>query len=499
MSANPAPAPIRKRFFTRITASVPLLVTVIVHVVLVAVAGYFVVSEQILGKKKNFEGAPPSDNSVVQKQVEHRLQVARKGGGSANTTPVSANRIFSSDASALQLPAMPDLPSMGASSLGGMGFGAGAGGVGTGTGYGTGLGSGSGLGSGFMTMSFLGTTSQRASKIVFVVDVGPDLMDIKKGGFEAFSIVREEILKLISRLPPSAEFGVVIYESSGGGRSLQPVVQYISAFSLNLLPATSSNKTRFFEWMKPVNSSYNVHGIRSAAILTSWSPKPLPKAGLDDDFRPPAWVVALRCALEMGPDTIYVVAGSSGSPARLSDKAEFEKRKKVNEDLIAEHVRSGLNLDSISAARSAALDKAMDQLDEVNAKLRAKGQPPLIVQYARRIFDADFQASLKQKGFSIPVDYKGWTDKAGRPIWGLTADPFETADYSEVHTQISKLQSALLRERASLNIFLFVGPNQQPKADMDNLAKASSRNGGKFQLLTTKKLKEIVAQKEAAK
>jgi hypothetical protein len=123
----------------------------------------------------------------------------------------------------------------------------------------------------------------------------------------------------------------------------------------------------------------------------------------------------------------------------------------------------------------------------------------LIVQYARRIFDADFQASLKQKGFSIPVDYKGWTDKAGRPIWGLTADPFETADYSEVHTQISKLQSALLRERASLNIFLFVGPNQQPKADMDNLAKASSRNGGKFQLLTTKKLKEIVAQKEAAK
>ena len=309
MSANPAPAPspapspFSKRFYSRITASVPLLVTVIVHVVLVAAAGYFVVSEQILGKKKNFEGAPPSDNSVVQKQVEHRLQVARKGGGSANTTPVSANRIFSSDASALQLPAMPDLPSMGASSLGGMGFGAGAGGVGTGTGYGTGLGSGNGLGSGFMSLSFLGTTSQRASKIVFVVDVGPDLMDIKKGGFEAFSIVRDEISKLISRLPPSAEFGVVIYQSSGGGRSTLPVVQYISAFALNLLPATSSNKTRFFEWIKPVNSTYNVQGIRSTAILTAWSPKQLPRAGLDDDFSPPAWVVALRCALEMGPDT----------------------------------------------------------------------------------------------------------------------------------------------------------------------------------------------------
>ena len=41
----------RKIFYTRLTASVPLLVTVIVHVVLVAVAGYFFVSEQILNKK----------------------------------------------------------------------------------------------------------------------------------------------------------------------------------------------------------------------------------------------------------------------------------------------------------------------------------------------------------------------------------------------------------------------------------------------------------------
>ena len=41
----------RKILYTRLTASVPLLVTVIVHVVLVAVAGYFFVSEQILNKK----------------------------------------------------------------------------------------------------------------------------------------------------------------------------------------------------------------------------------------------------------------------------------------------------------------------------------------------------------------------------------------------------------------------------------------------------------------
>ena len=308
MSASPLKP--RKSLYSRLTASVPLLVTVIVHVVLVAVAGYFVVSEQILGKKKSFEAANATEN-VVQKQVEHRLQVARKGGGSASNTPVSANRIFSSDANALQLPAMPDLPSVGASSLGGMGFGAGEGGVGTGTGFGTGLGTGSNLGAGFMSMSFLGTTSQRASKIVFVVDVGPNLLDIKKGGFEAFSVIRAEMMKLISRLPPSAEFGVVVFESNVNEVDSSPGV---NPFALNLLPATSVNKTRFFEWMKPINLTPDKVGFKSIAVRTPWRPKALPSAGLDEDLFVPAWVTAMRCALEMGPDTIFVVTGSAGTP-----------------------------------------------------------------------------------------------------------------------------------------------------------------------------------------
>jgi uncharacterized spore protein YtfJ len=65
---------------------------------------------------------------------------------------------------------MPDHPSVGASTLSGMGFGAGASRFGTG--YGTGLGSGNGLGYSFMSMGFLCTTSQRESKIVFVFEVG---------------------------------------------------------------------------------------------------------------------------------------------------------------------------------------------------------------------------------------------------------------------------------------------------------------------------------------
>ena len=489
--AIPLPRP---NLYKRVTASVPLLVTVIVHVVLVAIAGYLVVSEQIIGKKKIMEAAPPSEASVAQKQVEHRLQVARKAGGSASTSPVSASRIFSTAENALQLPAMPDLPSVGASSLSGMGFGKGIGGVGGGSGYNTGIGNGNGIGSGFMTMSFLGTTSQRASKIVFVIDIGPSLMDIRKGGFEAFKIIRDEMAKLVSRLPPSAEFGVVLFESGAWdvGGALTP-------FDNTLLPATVANKERFFEWVRPINVDSTKVGVASVPNRLPWKPKDLPSAGLDAELMVPQWSRALRCALELQPDTVYLITGSAGSVWRKVGEAELAKRKKAYEDRIAEMKRDGLDPAAIDAARNAAYRKARAELDAINVKLKDAGKSPFIIQRPERIFERDFQEALKRAGYSIKLDTTGWTDKKGHPIGGGGYNDREGAEYADLLTHISQLQRSLLKDRAALNIFLFVGPDEQPKGAMENLGKTSTRNGGKFELLTTRRLKEIAGRDEQAK
>jgi hypothetical protein len=479
--------------YRRITASVPLLVTVIVHVVLIGIAGYFVVSEQIIGKKKIMEAAAATE-SVAQKQVEHRLQVARKGGGSASSSPVSASRIFSTAENALQMPAMPDLPSVGASSLSGMGFGAGLGAVGTGTGYNTGLGSGNGLGSGFMSMSFLGTTSQRASKIVFVVDVGTTLMDIRKGGFEAFQIIRDEMAKLISRLPPSAEFGVVLFETGGGGTD-----GWATCFDRSLLPATVANKERLFAWIKPINADSSKVGIQSVPNRVTWRPKPLPNAGLDDTLQVPLWTQALRAALELEPDTIYLITGSAGAQRRKVSEAVLAKRKRENEEYIADLKREGLEISAVNAARSASMAKARAQFDAINAKLKAQGKSPFIIQDIRRVFDGDFQAALKRIGESIKLDTTGWVTKSGKVLWWTGYNDVENADYADVIMHISQLQRALLKDRAALNIFLFVGPNEEPKTAMENLGKTSTRNGGKFELITTKRLQELAKRDEEKK
>ena len=201
----------------------------------------------------------------------------------------------------------------------------------------------------------------------------------------------------------------------------------------------------------------------------------------------------------MGPDTIYVVAGSAGVPVKMLNDPELAKKKKQKDEENAEIVRSGLTVEGVEAARSAAFAKAMAALDVVNAKLKAKVQAPFIFTRGGQIFQADFQAALKQKGFSLPPDYTGWSNKEGKPFPWTRIDPFDNTEYTEVLTEISKLQRALLKDRAALNIFLLVGPTKQPKETIENLGKTSSRNGGKFQLLTTKKLKEMTARDEAAK
>jgi len=484
----------RPNLYRRLTASVPLLVTVIVHVILIAIAGYFFVSEQMIGKKKSFEAASISEPSIAQKQVEHRLQVARKGGGSASSSPVSASRIFSTAENALQMPAMPELPSVGASSLSGMGFGAGMGAVGTGTGYNTGVGSGTGLGKGFMSLSFLGVTNQRASKVVFVVDISPSLMDIRKGGFRAFEILRTEISRLISNLPPSAEFNVVFFTN-----------EQVRLFAKNLQPATVANKTTFFEWIKPINADLQSLGTRSIpASSPSWRYQPEEKLKLDPEYRPASWIRAMHAALEQQTESIFLITGSSGPGTKEASQAELERRHREHAKYISELKRQGYDLPAIAAARSKALAKLRADFEAINRKLVQQNKDPFVIQDIRRVLSPDFQAAIKRAGFSLTVDPTGWTDKQGNLMWNSPAsdvvNPLSAnatgdalAEFSDALSHIAKLQYGLLRERASINVFLFTGPGEKTEQAEKNLSSLSARNGGKFSLLTTKRLEEMIS------
>jgi|GEM_PF-1015029 hypothetical protein len=492
----------KKNLYLRITSSMPLLVTVIVHVILVGIAGAVVVQQNIVGKKKTFEAS--ASNEGAAKQIEHRLQVARRGGSSGGaSSPVSANRIFSTAAGALSMPEMPDLPSMGAGGFGGFG-GMGSGvGLGAGVGMATSLGGGTGLGGrGFMSLSFLGSTSQNASKIVFVVDTHPAIMDPAKGGFQAFSIIREEIMRLVGKLPPSAQFNVVLFSA----QSSEYNNVNVNLYSTELVAATSDNKKDFFEWMAPVNSQLNRYGPTSAKRFTPWRRRPIPSdAGIDPNFYPPVWARAAQAALEQKADTIFVITSGAGRPVSRADEATIAKRRAENEKKREEFRKQmqakGLDPAAISAARDRAYDKAMRELAAANRRLVEQGKDPIVVTDRSRITNPAVQAALKRNGITITLDKTGWTDANGRPYnvpwFGTRENEYES--WSDFVAYFARLQRALVPDRATLNVFLFVGPNDKPTEAITNLTTIAKRNGGTFQLLTTKRLEELKSREDEKK
>jgi hypothetical protein len=485
------PAP-RPAFLRRLTSGVPLLITIAVHVVLVAIAAAVVVQQNSGGKKKTFEasasdgGPPPA--------VEHRLQVARRGGASGGAqSPVSANRIFSTAENALQMPSMPDLPSMGSGGFGGFG-GMGSGvGLGAGKGMATSLGGGAGLGGvGFMSLNFLGLTDVRARKVVFAVDIGPGLLDIRKGGIRAFEIIRQEISRLVAALPPSAEFNVVVFAND-----------QIRLYAEALRPATSDNKKAFFQWIAPINADLQSLGARSIPSTSPrWRATPNPDLKLDPDYRPALWINALHASLAQQPDTVFLITGSAQPGSKPVSQAALDRGYEESKKRVAEYVRQGYDLPAIAAARGKAFAKLRADFNAINAKLIAQKKDPFVIQDIKRVLAPDFQAALRKAGFTLMIDTAGWTDKEGKPMCDSPsstevtrrADGFTHVEFTEAVAHVARLQVGLLRDRASINTFLFSGPEENTESAQKQLSLLSSRNDGKFNPLTTKRLEELIRE-----
>lgn len=473
-----------RRLVRRLTGSVPLLVSVGVHLVLIVAAAGWVVSETLVSKRKRFE-APPID-PAPKREIEHRLQVARKGGA-ASSSPAANARLLSTAPGVVALPPMPELPMAGADGFGGFGnLGAGLGvGVGGG-GLGTGLGNADLGGRGFMSLSFLGLTNVKAQRVVFVVDVGRSLMDIRKGGFQAFGIIRSEILRLVGNLPPASEFGVVLFDGT-------KIVRYAE----RLQPATVKNKTAFFAWLEPVNARLDALGLPTTGGRGSYyERRGEGVAGVDPRYNASPWLQALAAGLEQGPDTVFLITGAAGYGSRQLPEVDLQGRRRAREQDLDALRREGLDLKEVTKARLAALAQARQELEAVNRRLVAAGKDPFVVNETRRILDDDFQAALSRAGVSVRINLAGWSDRQGRPVW---VDPdarlseVEPASVTEAEAFVAAQVAATQRDRLALNLFLFTGVDDRPQAAMDGLTRIARRFSGRFERLTVARLEELAA------
>ncbi len=476
-----SPGWVARRGPLRWRVGVPVLISVSVHALILALAGLYVVREVTSVRRPEFAAVAPPPT----RPAEHRVQIARRASSAAAAAANPALvRITAASVAAFALPEPPEPAGLGGSLLG-TGINAAAFGIGTGPGLATALGASGVSGRGLMSLTFLGLTAPRVSRVVFVVDVGRDLMDIRKGGFEAFAVIRNEIARLVVQLPPTARFGVVLFGAASGD---------VNRFAAELTLATAKNKEALVAWIRPLNARPDHLSTRSAGAYLGWKERDLPRAGLDSSLLPPPWLRALRAALELEPDTVFLVTGGASTALRPRSDERRETLERRNELEKERLRRRGIDPEQVAERRRAALTTARRELEDINRRRVAQGKPPFIVSDTKRVFQPDFQEELRRSGFTLVLDTDGWTDGRGDPIWEMGVSPHEKVPFAEVLTHVARLQAALLRERAAVHALLFVGPNEQPGEPVEQLTALARRNGGQFTLLTARSLAGLGAE-----
>ena len=300
------PAPAKRR---RWMLSPVLIVSVAVHLLFAAGAGYYVVSRYTATRKLTFQGGPKSPNPS-ERSLQHKVQVEKRMQAQSQPAAVP-KRVLTTGLAKVALPPMPDIPVPKSASdktmMGAAAPAAGFSGAAPLTGGATG-GTGSGT-----AINFFGIRDVSTS-VVIMIDVSDSMFTrtgdaeggklVKLGKEQSFQAVRDEAVKLVQSLTPGTRFGIVRW--SGGAYP----------WKAELVPATEDNKQAA------------IAHIQEEVNMKKAPKKPDRPGGTRHDY-------ALEEAFKLKPETIYMITDGNAtgdSPTDPSKKITPDDIYKVAEE-----------------------------------------------------------------------------------------------------------------------------------------------------------------------
>jgi hypothetical protein len=203
----------KKDFFTNHAKSSAALVSLGIHAVLIVVALSFVAVSVIQKEEKVFEAKPVNRPKMQLKKLQVPVNIKKK----KMKKPRLRKRIV---VQPKMNSSMPDIKMPEISGLKG----------GLGGGEAGGLGGAGGVGFSMPEINVFGIKG-KGEKVFIALDADARMMRDEVGGMRAYTIIKDEVHKIISGLPPTALFNVAVFEHSGG-YSLFPSM--VSANSVNV-------------------------------------------------------------------------------------------------------------------------------------------------------------------------------------------------------------------------------------------------------------------------
>jgi hypothetical protein len=173
------------------------------------------------------------------------------------------------------------------------------GGLGTAAG---GLGIGSGIGFTMPEIELFGIKSQ-GEKVCILLDSRNDIMVDEIGGIRAYTIIKQELVRILNELPPTTLFNVIVF----GGDTVMRFP--------NMVPATEENLAQVQEWLEPLNAVDSENAGR-----TSYGTGTLGSGGTrsNEDLKAgkfqgqPEWYRPVMLAMKMQADSIFLLTSGWG-------------------------------------------------------------------------------------------------------------------------------------------------------------------------------------------
>ncbi len=318
-----------------------MLVSVVVHLILIAVAVSFVAVTVINKDDQHFESKKVKRPKVPLKKLQVPVDIKKK----RVQKPKLRKRIV------VQPKLNQAMPDMKMPEITGV-----KGGVGS---AGDGIGGGGSLGFTMPEINIFGLKS-RGEKVFLILDCGPTMMADARGGIPAFNIIKNELLTIVGKLPSTTLFNISVYSKSS---------TYV--LSPKMISATPDNVAKAERWLSPLNEFKAGMGNRE------YGPGTLgPGGGSNtkaDVTEPPLrsasyWLRSALIAMQQQADAVYVLTEGWGALHHVEEVFEGktwseDKRRKFNE----------------------AVAKAKRMFAEENQQRREKGLPPKVLGSTRAI------------------------------------------------------------------------------------------------------------------
>jgi len=430
----------KKMWFTSHAKSSAAMVSIGIHALLIVVAISFVAVTVITKEDKKFEAKQVTRPKMPIKKLQVPVSVKKK-----KPKPKLRKRIVVKPNINKSMPdiKMPEIS-----------------GLKSGMSATAGLGSGAGLGFSMPEISVFGIRS-KGEKVFLALDADSLIMRNEVGGLASYTIIKDELRKIISGLRPTTLFNLAVFEH-GKTVMLFP----------KMVPANSANITRIDRWLEPLNTvqkdaaadamGANVYGVTTLGKGGTEIVNDYPIGDIrQGEWGPNVgrhWYTALGAAMEQQADTVFILTGWYGVMRYPTGKAPVWKES--NRQRWDKCVREGEAL-----------------LKKENEELAAKGELPRVIRDHNQLIMEYFSPELWEEIRKPEPEYHDYTAREFAKATYLLHAKY--ASKASGKTRLKKQR----KDDISLNVIFFAAKGSEPDEWEGRLSKLTSLCNGKYRRL----------------